>query len=43
MNWHDYFTYDNGNLIWKVALNRKIQVGKVAGCKKPGNQACCIL
>jgi len=35
MNWHDYFTYDNGNLIWKVALNRKIQVGKVAGCKKP--------
>lgn len=35
MNWNDYFIYDNGNLIWKVALNKKVKIGSIAGCKKP--------
>ena len=35
MNWADYFDYDDGNLIWKVNLGRKIKAGAIAGTVTP--------
>ena len=35
MNWSDFFTYDQGNLIWKVNLGRKIRAGAIAGTATP--------
>lgn len=35
MNWHDLFTYDDGKLIWKIALGRKIRIGDLAGTVTP--------
>lgn len=31
MNWSEIFTYDNGNLYWKIQIGRKIKVGTLAG------------
>lgn len=35
MNWHDYFTYTNGELFWKVSPNRRIKIGSKAGIETP--------
>ena len=35
MNWHDYFRYDDGSLIWVVPVGRKIRVGDTAGYQNP--------
>lgn len=35
MNWHDYFEYQNGNLIWKVPRGKKIKAGAIAGTLTP--------
>lgn len=35
MNWHHYFRYDDGSLIWKVAIGRKIRAGDPAGYLTP--------
>lgn len=31
MNWHDYFTYEDGNLYWKIKTNRNVIIGSIAG------------
>ena len=35
MNWNNLFTYDDGKLVWKVALGRKIRIGDPAGTMTP--------
>lgn len=35
MNWNDYFDYNDGALIWKVAVGRKIRPGDSAGTVTP--------
>ena len=35
MNWHDFFTYDDGKLFWKSAIGGKSSEGIVAGTLTP--------
>jgi hypothetical protein len=32
-NWHDYFTYSDGSLLWKVRPSNRVRLGQKAGSK----------
>lgn len=42
MNWSEIFTYNNGNLYWKIQIGRKIKIGALAGNLSKSTGYICI-